>query len=77
MIFLICALAGIIIGVIVIISEWGLDLVINLLYGFLGGLIGLLIALLLWLGICIFPGSNAAVINTSEIEIHALADNAR
>ena len=76
MIFLICALAGLIIGIVVSVMEWGFDIE-NILYGILGALIGLLAALLLWLGICIFPGSNPAVVNTSEMEVHALADNAR
>jgi hypothetical protein len=76
MIFLICALISLIIGVVVNVIEWGFD-VENILCGILGALIGLLVALLLWLGICIFPGSNPAVVNTSEVEVYALADNAR
>ena len=63
MIFLICALAGLVIGIVVSVMEWGFDIE-NILYGILGALIGLLAALLLWL-------------KTSEMEVHALADNAR
>ena len=76
MIFLICVLIGIIAAVVIHVMEWGFELE-NILAGILGALVGLLVALVLWLGICIFPGSGPVVVNTSEVEVHALADNAR
>ena len=76
MIFLICILLGTVVGVVINVMEWGFDIE-NLLFGFLGALAGLAAALILWCGICLFPGSAPAVINTSEVEVHALADNAR
>ena len=76
MIFLICILLGIVSGVVIHVMEWGFEIE-NILAGILGALVGLLVALVLWLGICLFPGSNSVVVNTSEVEVHALADNAR
>ena len=76
MIFLICVLLGIIVGIVINVMEWGFDLE-TILMGMLGALIGLGAALVLWLGICIFPGSDSVVVNTSEVEVHALTDNAR
>lgn len=76
MIFLICILLGIVAGVVIHVMEWGFEIE-NILAGILGGLVGLLVALVLWLGICLFPGSDPIVVNTSEVEVHALADNAR
>ena len=76
MIFLICILLGIIIGVVINVVKWGVDLE-TILFGMLGALIGLSVALVLWFGICFFPGSNPTIVDTSEVEVHALADNAR
>ena len=76
MIFLICCILGIILGVIIDYFAWGWDFEM-LLAGFLGGALGLLAALMMWLGICCFPGSNPAIVETTSTEIYALTDNAR
>ena len=77
MIFLICGLIGLIVGLILVYRDWGWDMDM-LLYGFVGTLAGMAAALILWLGIgCLLPGCESATINSSTTEIHALADNAR
>ena len=77
MIFLICAVVGLIIGVIINLHEWGNFDGDTIMAGFLGGLMGVVVALLLWVGVMFLPADKIGVINTSSTNIHALADNAR
>lgn len=77
MIFLICAVIGIIIGVIIEWRKWGYFDGDTAIAGFLGGLIGLIAALFLWMGVIFLPAEKIGVVNTSSTNIHALADNAR
>ena len=77
MIFLICCLIGLIVGIVLVYRDWGWDIDM-LLYGFVGTLAGLAVALMLWLGVgCFIPGCEPITVNSSSTEIHALADNTR
>lgn len=77
MIFLICAIVGIVIGVIVNWCEWHEFDADTILAGFIGCFIGIGIALLLWVGAMCLPAEKIGVIETNTTNIHALADNAR
>lgn len=77
MIFLICAIVGIIIGVIVNWHEWHEFDADTVLSGFIGCFIGIGIALLLWVGAMCLPAEKVGVVDTNTTNIHALADNAR
>lgn len=77
MIFLICAVIGIIIGVIVNWREWHEFDGETVLSGFIGGLIGVVVALVLWVGVMCLPAGKIGVVDAHTTNIHALADNAR
>ena len=77
MIFLICAVIGIIIGVIVNWREWHEFDGDTILSGFIGGIFGIGIALLLWVGAMCLPAGKIDVVDTDTTNIHALTDNAR
>lgn len=76
MIFAICIIIGLIVGVIIAYKEWDWD-ILMLGYGVIGGLLGLIIGFGLWIGIALPADSHRAVVDTEEVEIHALVDNAR
>ena len=76
MIFVICIVIGLIAGVIIAYKEWDWD-ILMLGYGVIGGLLGLLAGAVLWIGIALPCDSHRAVVDTKEVEIHALVDNAR
>lgn len=77
MIFLICAVIGIVIGMIIEWHEWHDFDGNTILSGFIGCFIGIGIALLLWVGAMCLPAEKIGVIETNTTNIHALADNAR
>ena len=77
MIFLICAVIGIIIGVIINWHEWHEFDGDTILSGFIGCFFGIGVALLLWVGAMCLPAEKIGVIETNTTNIHALADNAR
>jgi hypothetical protein len=77
MIFLICAIVGIVIGVILNWREWHEFDADTILAGLIGCFIGIGIALLLWVGAMCLPAEKIGVIETNTTNIHALADNAR
>ena len=77
MIFLICLIVGIIVGVIIDLHEWGQFDGDTILSGFIGGLIGIGIALVLWVGVMCLPAEKIGVVDANTTNIHALADNAR
>lgn len=76
MIFIICGIIGIIVGVILAYREWGWD-ILMLLDGLIGCLVGLLAGGVLWFCIAVPCDNHQAVVDTKEVEIHALVDNAR
>ena len=67
MIFLICAVIGIAIGVIVNWREWHEFDGDTVLSGFVGGLIGVVVALVLWVGVMCLP---AGKIGTEKVLHH-------
>lgn len=75
MIFLICAIIGIVIAVVWYCAEWGFDgdCIIRAL---LGGALGVALAVILWLAIDL-SNPAAIVVETEVASISALADNAR
>ena len=62
MIFLICAVVGLIIGVIINLHEWGNFDGDTIMAGFLGGLVGVVVALLLWVSVMFLPADKIGVI---------------
>lgn len=76
MIFIICIIIGAIVGACLAYRDWDWD-ILMLLEGLVGGFIGLLIAGLLWVIIAAPLDNHLEVIETEEVEIHALVDNAR
>jgi hypothetical protein len=77
MIFLICAVVGIVIGMVIEWHRWHDFDGDTVLSGFLGGIIGIGVALLLWVGVMCLPAEKIGVVDTDTTNIHALADNAR
>ena len=77
MIFLICAIIGVIIAIVIETCNWGFDWMEALLTGMLGLLSGLILAVPLWLGLTCLPGAQPTTVSTETVEIHALVDNAR
>ena len=75
MIFVICVIVGLIVGLILTYKEWGWDSLM-IPYGALGMFIGLVLAFVGWLALDCTCGEKA-IIETEEVEIHALVDNAR
>lgn len=76
MIFVVCMVIGAIIGVILAYREWDWD-ILMIVDGFIGTLLGLLVSVLLWVAIAAPLDNHIDVIETEEVEIHALVDNAR
>lgn len=76
MIFIICIVIGAIIGACLAYREWDWD-ILMLLDGLIGSFIGLLVAGLLWVVIAAPLDNHCAIVDTDEVEIHALVDNAR
>jgi hypothetical protein len=76
MIFIICGIIGIIVGVILAYREWGWD-ILMLLDGLIGSFIGLLVSVLLWVAIATPLDNHIETVETKEVEIYALVDNAR
>lgn len=77
MIFLICAIIGIVIGMIIEWHEWHDFDGDTILSGFVGCFIGIGISLVLWIGAMCLPAEKIGAIETETTNIHALADNAR
>ena len=75
MIFVICVLVGIGLGIWYNVKDWGFDSD-TIGSAFLGGLIGLIAALLIWLVVVLCP-FQTAVAESHTTNISALADNAR
>ena len=76
MIFIICGIIGIIVGVILAYRKWDWD-ILMLLDGLIGCLVGLLAGGVLCFCIALPCDNHQAVVDTKEVEIYALVDNAR
>ena len=76
MIFVICAVIGLIVGVILAYKEWDWD-ILMFFYGLIGAFLGFLVGGVLWFCIAVPLDDHCAVVNTEEVEIHALVDNAK
>lgn len=77
MIFIICVIICVLVGIIASCRDWGFDLTEFFIGGFFGGIIGLVVGVVIWIGCCFFPGSQPEVEAVTTTEIYALADNAR